>query len=43
MTCKNNAFSDNGIMIRPQPGTKADPDFRLPKQIASMYWVDSDV
>ena len=43
VTCKNHVFSDSGIMIAPEPGTKADPKFRLPKQTASVYWVDSDI
>ena len=30
-------------MIAPERGTKADPKFRLPKQIASVYWVESDI
>ena len=30
-------------MIAPEPGTEADPNFRLPKQTASVYWVDSDI
>ena len=43
MTCKNHIFSDNGIMIAPEPDNKADPNFRLPKQTASMFWVDIDI
>ena len=30
-------------MIAPEPGTKADPNFRLSKQTATVYWVDSDI
>ena len=40
---KNDVFSDSGIMIAPKPGTKADPNFRLPKQTATVYWVDNDI
>ena len=29
-------------MIAPEPGTKADPNFRLPKQTTTVYWVDND-
>ena len=29
-------------MIAPEPGTMPDPNFRLPKQTATVYWVDSD-
>ena len=43
VTCKNHVFSDSGIMIAPKPGTKADPNFRLPKQTATVYWADSDI
>ena len=32
MTCKNHVFSDSGIMIAPEPGTKADHKFRLPNK-----------
>ena len=31
MRCKTRVFSDR-IMITPEPGTKADPNFRLPKK-----------
>ena len=27
-------------MIAPEPGTQADPNFRLPKQTTIVYWVD---
>ena len=30
-------------MIAPEPGTKTDPNFRLPKQTTTVYWVDSDI
>ena len=30
-------------MIAPELGTKEDPNFRLPKQIAIMCCVDSDI
>ena len=30
-------------MIATKPGTKAGPNFRLPKQKATVYWVDSDI
>ena len=30
-------------MIAPERGTKADPNFRLPKQTTTVYWVDSDI
>ena len=30
-------------MIAPEPGTKADPYFRLPKQTTTVYWADSDI
>ena len=43
MACKNHVFSDSGIMIAPEPVTKADSNFRLPKQTAAVYWVDSDI
>ena len=43
VTCKNHVFSDSGIMITPEPGTKADSNFRLPKQTAAVYMVDSDI
>ena len=35
VTCKNHVFSDSGIMIAPEPGTKADPNFSLPEQTAT--------
>ena len=40
--CKNHVFSDSGIMIAPEPGIKADTNFRLPKQTTTVYWVNSD-
>ena len=42
-TCKNHVISDSGIMISPEPGTKADPNSRLPKPTATIYWIDSDI
>ena len=43
MACKNHVSSDRGIMIAPEPGTKADSNFRLPKQTVTVYWVESDI
>ena len=43
VTCKSQFFSDSRIMITPEPGTKADTNFRFPKQTATVYWVDSDI
>ena len=43
MTCKNHVFSDSGIMIAPKPGSQADPNFRLPKQTTTVYWVGRDI
>ena len=43
VTCKNHVFSDSKITKAPEPDTKADPYFRLPKQTTTVYWVDSDI
>ena len=43
MICKTHVFSNNGIMTAPKPGTRVDPNFRLPKQTATVYWVGSDI
>ena len=43
VTCKNRVFSDSGMMIAPEPGTKADPNIRLPKQTATVCYGDSDI
>ena len=37
------ANCDSGIMIAPKAGTKADLNFRLPKQTTTLYWVGSDI
>ena len=34
---------DRGIVKPPKPGTKADSGLILPKQTATVYWVDSDI
>ena len=43
VTCKNHVFSDSGIMIAAEHGITEDPNFRLPTQTATVYWVDSDI
>ena len=43
VTGKNHVFSDSGIMIAPEPGTKEDSNFRLQKQTVAVYWVDRDI
>ena len=38
VTCKNQVFSDSGIMIAPESGTMADlENFRVPKDITTVY------